>query len=85
MNETRRATEAALDALHKSIADGYAQEIKNYSEGKHLDKEGNPLPIPAALLAGAARFLKDNRIDTPDDDAADPEDLLADELPEFEE
>ncbi len=79
-----RATETALEALHATIADGYAREIKNYTEGKYIDKEGNPLPVPAALLAGAARFLKDNRIDQPDDDHADPEDLLADELPEFE-
>lgn len=78
-----RATEAALDALHAEIADGYAAEIKKYREGEYLDKDERPMPIPAALLAGAARFLKDNRIDAPEDDVADPEDLLADELPDF--
>lgn len=78
-----RASETALEQLHSAIAKGYAEEIKAYSEGKYLDKEGNPQPIPAALLAGAARFLKDNRIDTPEDDNPDPEDLLAGELPSF--
>lgn len=78
-----RATETALDALHAEIADGYAAEIKKYRDGVYLDKEERPMPIPAALLAGAARFLKDNRIDAPEDDEPDPEDLLADELPSF--
>lgn len=78
-----RATETKLEALHNAIAEGYAREIEAYSEGKYLDKEGNPQPIPAALLAGAARFLKDNRIDSPEDDLPDPDDLLADELPSF--
>ena len=80
-----RATETALEKLHATIADGYASEIAKYSQGAYVDKEGNPLPIPAALLAGAARFLKDNRIDAPEDDTTDPDDLLADELPSFEE
>lgn len=79
-----RATEKVLDELHNEIADGYAAEIKKYRSGAYVDKDGNPMPVPAALLAGAARFLKDNRVDTPEDDSADPEDLLADELPSFE-
>lgn len=78
-----RASEKALEDLHNQIANGYTTEIAKYRNGDYLDKEGAPLPIPAALLAGAARFLKDNRIDTPEDDSADPEDLLADELPSF--
>lgn len=78
-----RASEKALEALHNEIADGYAAEIKKYRSGEYRDKEGNPLPVPAALLAGAARFLKDNRIDEPDVDQKDPDDLLADELPSF--
>ena len=80
-----RATETALEKLHATIADGYSREIEKYSRGEYVDKDGNPQPIPAALLAGAARFLKDNRIDTPEDDLPDPEDLLAGELPSFEE
>lgn len=78
-----RATETALENLHATIADGYAKEIKKYMDGDYKDKDDNTLPIPAALLAGAARFLKDNRIDAPEDDEPDPEDLLADELPSF--
>lgn len=78
-----KATQQALEALHNRIADGYATEIQKYMDGVYLDKEENSLPIPAALLAGAARFLKDNQIDRPEDDEPDPEDLLADELPSF--
>ncbi len=72
-----------LEGLHDAIADGYATEIKKYSDGEYKDKEGDPLPIPAALLAGAARFLKDNAVDRPDEDSTDPDDLLNDELPTF--
>lgn len=78
-----RASESALEALHNTIAEGYAREIKKYMNGEYTDKDGEVAPIPAALLAGAARFIKDNSIDRPEDEEPDPEDLLSDELPSF--
>lgn len=78
-----RATESALEELHNAIADGYRREIRKYMDGEYLDKDDRALPIPAALLAGAARFLKDNAVDRPEDEETDPDDLLADELPSF--
>ena len=79
-----KATQEALERLHNSIADGYTRELKKYADGAYVDKDGNPEATPAALLAGAARFLKDNRIDSPEFSEPDPDDLLNDELPEFE-
>jgi hypothetical protein len=74
-----RATADLLDSLHGTVADSLLEEIKEYREGRKLDKEGNPLPVPAALLSQAIKFLKDNGIDRAVQ-KGDPEDLLADEL-----
>jgi hypothetical protein len=41
--------------------------------------------VPAALIAATIKFLKDNGTDRPDEDEPDPSDLLADELPNFNE
>lgn len=83
MVDVLRASEKALEELHNTIAKGYSREIKKYMDGEYKDGDGEPVPIPAALLAGAARFLKDNQIDRPEDEEPDPADLLADELPSF--
>jgi CTP:molybdopterin cytidylyltransferase MocA len=74
-----RATEDLLDMLHGSVANSFLEEIKAFKAGNYLDKDGNPLPIPAALLAQAAKFLKDNGVDRAIR-AGGTEDLLAAEL-----
>jgi hypothetical protein len=76
-----RASGTLLDALHGSVAESLLEEIKEYRDGRKLDKDGNVLPIPAALLSQAIKFLKDNGIDRAVQ-KGDPEDLLADELEE---
>lgn len=76
-----RATEDLLDALHGTIAENLLHEIKEYKEGRKTDKDGNALPIPAALFAQAIKFLKDNGIDRAVR-PGDPEDYLARELDE---
>ena len=58
-----RATPDALDALHGLLAGAIADELKAAMERK--DEHGNPVPVPAALLNAAMKFLKDNGIDAP--------------------
>jgi hypothetical protein len=64
-NSTGRGSEAALDALHGLVAATLQQQIEAYTSGSIKDGEGNTLPIPAALLAQALKFLSDNGIDAP--------------------
>lgn len=52
-----KATEAQLGGLHGLLAGAFAAEIAGYRERDE--------PIPASVLAAAARFLKDNGIDAP--------------------
>ena len=52
-----KATEQQLGALHGLLATSFASEIQKYMERGE--------PIPASVLAAAARFLKDNGIDAP--------------------
>lgn len=52
-----KATEQQLGALHGLLATSFASEIRGYVDRGE--------PIPASVLAAAARFLKDNGIDAP--------------------
>lgn len=52
-----KATEQQLGSLHGLLASSFAGEIRGYMEREE--------PIPASVLAAAARFLKDNGIDAP--------------------
>lgn len=57
-----RATDALMDTLHQMTAETLTKIIK---EGVTvLDKEGNQvqMPAPAAYIAAAIKFLKDNDI-----------------------
>lgn len=87
-----RASDASLEALHKAIADTLTTELSRYRNGAYDKKEtidGEEIvikvPVPAALIASTIKYLKDNGIDRPEEDEPDPTDLLADELPTFEE
>ncbi len=77
-----RATDDLLDALHGITAEAFLSEIRKYKNGEVLDGDGKPLPVPAALLTSASKFLKDNGVDRPVR-PGDAVDELADELPEF--
>lgn len=58
-----RATDDMLDTLHLITAEKLAQIIKDGVEV--FDKEGNSqgfAPAPAAYIAAAIKFLKDNDI-----------------------
>ncbi len=70
-----KATEAQLGMLHGLLATSFAAEIKKYSEAGE--------PIPASVLAAAARFLKDNGIDAPARNNKQL-DKLADELEDLD-
>lgn len=75
MVDQTRATEDTLDELHALQARTLLSEIKR--------KVAAGEDVPPALFAQANKFLKDNGIDravTP----GDPLDLLADEVPEFD-
>lgn len=77
-----RGSEASLDSLHGLVALTLTEQIQAYKDGKVKDGEGNKLPIPAALLAQALKFLSDNGIDAP---AAAPRlDALKRALPKFD-
>lgn len=78
-----RATEDRLNSLHGLVADSFAEEIRKYREGVYSDAEGNALPIPASLLANAAKLLKDNGIDRPGK-AEEALDSLAGQLPDLD-
>jgi hypothetical protein len=77
-----RATDDLMDALHGMTAEAYLAEIRKYRNGEVMDSDGNKIPVPAALLTSAAKFLKDNGVDRPVR-PGDAIDTLADELPEF--
>lgn len=70
-----KATEQQLGALHGLIATTFASEIAGYVSREE--------PIPASVLAAAARFLKDNGIDAPAR-ANDKLDKLANELEDLD-
>lgn len=84
-----RASDAVLEALHKTIAETLTTELKRYGDGtydKPAEVEGGEkirVPVPAALIASTIKYLKDNGIDRPEDEEPDPSDTLADELPHF--
>ena len=78
-----RASEQSLEELHNQIAQTLTEELKHYADRDFTDEDNRPKPVPASLLQTAARFLKDNGIDRPEDEEPDPTDLLADELPSF--
>lgn len=78
----QRATEEQLDGLHSLVATQFTAEIQRYKNGEVRDSDGNILPIPASLLAQAAKFLKDNGVDRAIR-AGDPLDALNDELPDL--
>lgn len=70
-----KATEAQLGSLHGLLAASFAGEIAGYQERGE--------PIPASVLAAAARFLKDNGIDAPSRNNAGL-DALATELEDLD-
>lgn len=77
-----RGTDTALDSLHGLVALTLQEQIEAYRNGMVKDGEGNKLPIPAALIAQALKFLSDNGIDAP---AALPRlDALKRALPKFD-
>lgn len=78
----KRAPSDKLDELHSEIAENFLAEIRKYKDGTYSDADGNPKPIPAHLLAQAAKFLKDNGIDRPAQEG-DTLDILKDQLPDF--
>ena len=78
-----RATEATLNALHETLASTLTDQVKKYSDGEFKDKDGEPLPVPSALLSTIRSYLNDNDINRPEDEEPDPEDTLSDELPDF--
>lgn len=80
-----RASGKVLEKLHNQIAETLGEEIQKYRDGQYLNKDGDALPVPSALIAATIKYLKDNSIDRPEDEEPDPEDLLSDELPSFDE
>lgn len=86
-NNSSRATEALLDQLHGLTAEMFIEEIKKYRNGemKVVDKDGvaHTIAISPALLAQAAKFLKDNGVDRPRR-PGNATDRLAGELEDFE-
>lgn len=79
-----RATEDLLDELHGLTAETYLEEIQRYRRGEVVDADGTRVPVPASLLANAAKLLKDNGVDRPGK-PADTLDRLAAELPSLDE
>lgn len=84
---TKRASNDLLDELHGLQASVLLEELRAYKAGerKVIDKDGvaHALGVPPALLAQINKYLKDNGVDraiVP----GDPTDLLADEVPDFE-
>lgn len=73
---TTRASEDLLDELHGLQAAALRKYLRDLRNG---DAEYIP-----AMIAQINKFLKDNGVDRAAK-AGDPEDLLADELDEFEE
>jgi len=56
-----RATDELMDSLHGLVAESFIKQLKEATDAG----EG----VPPALMASAARFLKDNGIDRPGSDA----------------
>jgi hypothetical protein len=54
-----KASNDQLDSLHAAVANVLASALKQ----DYYDKEGNKVPPPAALIANAIKFLKDNGIE----------------------
>ena len=79
-----RATDSAVDELHRLTAEIIVQQLRAFHRGDLVDEEGEPVRmIPPALLGQAIKFLKDNGIDAPARGAA-VKDSLAGTLPSFE-
>jgi len=74
----QRASEQLLDGLHNLVATTLVEQLRIAKAA--TDENGNPVPIPASLIAQAAKFLKDNGVDRAIR-AGDPLDILNDELP----
>jgi hypothetical protein len=81
-----KATSDLMDALHGITAETLADIIKNGVQV--LDKEGNVvnMPAPAAYIAAAIKFLKDNDItaETSSKRLTDVTDAISG-LPDFDE
>lgn len=77
-----RATDDVLDQLHAITFEATLELIRRYKNGEVLDSEGNKIPLPASVIAAAGKLLKDNGVDRAVR-PGDPEDLLADELPDL--
>ncbi len=84
-----RASESVLEALHNRIAETLTDELERYANGDYdtTDEAGVTIrkSIPASLIQSTIKYLKDNGIDRPEEEEPDPRDLLADDLPVFEE
>lgn len=78
-----RASEDLVDQLHGMQAEALLEELRAYRAGEKVDKDGNVLPVPGQLFAQINKFLKDNGVDRAVR-PGDPTDLLADEMPDFE-
>lgn len=73
---SKSATEDALQALHKLVADTLVSEIR----AVHTDDEGKPKPKSPQLLAQAIKFLKDNGIEPAKDVQNEALDRLSKEV-----
>ena len=62
-----RANSDIMDTLHGMVADGLKQELERAM--KATDELGNPLPMNPQLFDKAMKFLKDNGIDAPKQNA----------------
>ena len=62
-----RANSDIMDMLHGMVADGLKQELERAM--KATDELGNPLPMNPQLFDKAMKFLKDNGIDAPKQNA----------------
>lgn len=71
----KRATDKLLDELHGTLAKELLAEMQRCRESGD--------PIPPALFAQVNKFLKDNGVDRAVS-PGDPTDLLADEVPMFD-
>ena len=78
-----RATDDKLDELHLLTAEAMIYELNRYRNKEVLDEAGNPLPVPASLLAAVSKFLKDNGVDRPIA-IGSAIDKLKDDLPDFD-
>lgn len=72
---TKRASEELLDELHGLQAESLLAEVKRIRAAGE--------PIPPALFAQINKFLKDNGVDRAIQ-PGDPTDLLAEEIPDFD-